>query len=83
MPDADRDVITAELGVTPVRLRADDVSPCRRDRYFWSNLPSRGLRPVVGCKPWWVVLDSGRPLERALDGKAGCIVWTRADPRGP
>ena len=76
MPGADRDVITAELGVTPVRLRADDVSPCRRDRYFWSNLPPRGLRPARDCEPWWAVLDSGQPVDRAADGKAGCIVRT-------
>eukprot|EP01047_Picozoa_sp_COSAG01_P082078 COSAG01_NODE_16620_length_1220_cov_1.271186_2_plen_56_part_01 len=41
MPAADRDVITRAMGVTPVRLRACDVSPCRRDRYFWTNLPAR------------------------------------------
>ena len=45
MPAADRDAITSCLGVTPVRLRACDVSAVRRDRYFWSNLPPRGLRP--------------------------------------
>ena len=46
MPAADRDVITRAMGVTPVRLRACDVSPCRRDRYFWTNLPARTKRCV-------------------------------------
>jgi hypothetical protein len=49
MPAADRDVITRAMGVTPVRLRACDVSPCRRDRYFWTNLPARTKRCVGGA----------------------------------
>jgi hypothetical protein len=44
MPEGDRDTITEALGVTPVRLRACEISACKRDRYFWSNLPARGLR---------------------------------------
>ena len=30
--------------------RACDVSACRRDRYFWSNLPPRGLRPLPAAE---------------------------------
>ena len=44
MPEVDRDTITEALGVTPVRMRACEISACKRDRYFWSNLPARGLR---------------------------------------
>jgi hypothetical protein len=51
MPAADRDVITRAMGVTPVRLRACDVSPCRRDRYFWTNLPARTKRCVPAPRP--------------------------------
>jgi hypothetical protein len=33
MPAADRDIITKALGVTPVRLRACEISACKRDRF--------------------------------------------------
>ena len=44
MPERDRDIITKAMGVTPQRLRACEISACKRDRYFWSNLPARSLR---------------------------------------
>ena len=83
MPSKDRDIITASLGVTPVRLRACDVSACRRDRYFWSNLPARGLKlptstPHSSYSSSHIIpsfaefLSSGQPL--VADDKAGCIV---------
>lgn len=40
MPKADRDIITAELGVEPIMIDAALVSGQRRKRYFWTNIPN-------------------------------------------
>ena len=56
--DADRNRMSAALKVSPVRLKANLVSACNRDRYFWSNLrptrlvpPSRVRRPTEPSPP--------------------------------
>lgn len=49
--------INQELGLTPVRLQSRLISPCERDRLFWSNLPLCNLP-----------LDQG-PLPRLLSGQ--------------
>jgi len=43
MPAADRDVITAELGVQPIMIDAALVSAQIRRRLFWTNIPVVGL----------------------------------------
>lgn len=50
MRDADRDTITRTLGVSPLRLRASYITACRRDRYFWTNLPPCHLRKPKAAK---------------------------------
>lgn len=39
MSDESRDVISKELGVTPIELNAEDFSAQSRGRYFWTNIP--------------------------------------------
>lgn len=43
MPKKDRDVITRELGVEPIRIDAALVSAQSRKRLFWTNIPNVGL----------------------------------------
>ena len=43
MPKADRDIITAELGVEPIMINASLVSAQSRKRLFWTNIPVVGL----------------------------------------
>lgn len=39
MPAQDKDVITRELGVTPILLDAKDFGACERPRLFWTSIP--------------------------------------------
>lgn len=38
MKDDDRDFISELMGVQPIRINADKISPALRDRYYWTNL---------------------------------------------
>lgn len=38
MKNDDRDFISELMGVQPIRINADKVSPALRDRYYWTNL---------------------------------------------
>lgn len=40
MSDENRDLITKELGVTPILIDASLVSAQQRKRYFWTNIPN-------------------------------------------
>ena len=42
MPSADRDIISAELGVQPKKLQSSDYAPALRSRYYWTNVNLRG-----------------------------------------
>ena len=46
MSDADRDVITATLGVAPIMIDAALVSAQSRKRLFWTNIPVGDRRPA-------------------------------------
>ena len=50
MPDKDRDIITEALGVQPVMINAALVSAQNRKRYFWTNIPIKGLPADRGLK---------------------------------
>jgi len=50
MPDKDKDIITEALGVQPVMLNAALVSAQNRRRYFWTNIPIKGLPADRGFK---------------------------------
>lgn len=50
MPKADRDIITAELGVQPIMINASLVSAQSRKRLFWTNIPVVGLPADRGIK---------------------------------
>lgn len=72
---ADRDEITRLLGVTPLRLRAEHVSACHRDRYFWTNLRVQHLVPPSTMPLYSDALEGGAtPIKRSRLGKAYCIV---------
>jgi DNA (cytosine-5)-methyltransferase 3A len=43
MSDKDKDIITKALGVQPVMINASLVSAQNRKRYFWTNIPIKGL----------------------------------------
>jgi len=45
MPDADRQTISAELGVEPIILDARDFSAQNRKRLFWTNIPVADVEP--------------------------------------
>lgn len=38
MKNDDRDFISKLMGVQPIRINADKISPALRDRYYWTNL---------------------------------------------
>ena len=38
MKDEDRDVITAMMGVKPLRINSEIIGPALRDRYYWTNI---------------------------------------------
>lgn len=38
MKDDDRDFISELMGVQPIRINADKISPALRNRYYWTNL---------------------------------------------
>lgn len=38
MKDNDRDFISKTLGIKPIKVNADMVSPALRNRYYWTNL---------------------------------------------
>lgn len=40
MKDEDRDVITAMMGVQPLRINSEIIGPALRDRYYWTNIPN-------------------------------------------
>ena len=67
MPDSDRDVISHELGVKPYLFDSAEVSPCMRQRYYWTNLD---VSPLPHCpKSLQSILDSGytdREVGRAI-----------------
>jgi len=47
MKDDDRDFITELIGVEPIKINADKVSPALRNRYYWSNLtPTEAIKNV-------------------------------------
>jgi len=50
MSDKDRDIITQSLGVQPVMINAALVSAQNRRRYFWTNIPIKGLPADRGLK---------------------------------
>jgi DNA (cytosine-5)-methyltransferase 3A len=50
MSDKDRDIITQSLGVQPVMINAALVSAQNRKRYFWTNIPIKGLPADRGLK---------------------------------
>lgn len=40
MKKEDKDIISKELGVEPIRINSSLVSPQLRDRYYWTNIPN-------------------------------------------
>lgn len=50
MSDKDKDIITEALGVQPVMINAALVSAQNRKRYFWTNIPIKGLPADRGLK---------------------------------
>jgi len=50
MSDKDKDIITEALGVQPVMINAALVSAQNRRRYFWTNIPIKGLPDDRGLK---------------------------------
>lgn len=39
MKNADRDIITEQLGVQPIKINSDLFSAQKRNRYYWTNIP--------------------------------------------
>lgn len=50
MSDKDKAIITEALGVQPVMINASLVSAQNRKRYFWTNIPIKGLPADRGLK---------------------------------
>ncbi|QQV89122.1 DNA (cytosine-5-)-methyltransferase [Salmonella phage vB Seyj3-1] len=84
-----KDVITSELGITPVEICASTLSPFRRNRLYWFNWESApeiktvSFKELTGGLPCSIV---GRPLDENLkrvDGKGlpvvQCIEVTNGD----
>lgn len=44
MKNEDRDVISSMMGVKPLRINSEIVSPALRDRYYWTNIPN--IEPI-------------------------------------
>lgn len=40
MKNEDKDIITAMMGVAPIRINSEVVGPALRDRYYWTNIPN-------------------------------------------
>lgn len=43
MRDSDRDTISDFLGVEPIKIDSQVVSPALRSRYYWTNIPVKSL----------------------------------------
>ena len=47
MKDDDKNFITELMGVDPIKINADKVSPALRNRYYWTNLiPSEDIKTI-------------------------------------
>lgn len=75
MPKADRDIITAELGVEPIMINASLVSAQNRKRLFWTNIPVVGLPVDRGIRVKDILEPNAEEDERmtTTDGKAFCL----------
>jgi len=75
MPKADKDIITAELGVEPIMIDASLVSAQSRKRLFWTNIPVVGLPADKGIKVKDILEPDAEADIRMLtkDGKSHCI----------
>jgi len=78
MPHADREVITAELGVAPLLLDASLVSAQSRRRLFWTNLPIRTQPEDKGITLQTILQsdDEIDPRMMTASKKAFCLTST-------
>ncbi|KAI8847893.1 hypothetical protein BC829DRAFT_395361 [Chytridium lagenaria] len=69
MRNMDMDIISRELGVEPVVVDSINLSPCRRNRLFWTNIPIRQIPKVLLDRPMitqQIILDDAIPeIEKA------------------
>ncbi|KAJ3326591.1 hypothetical protein HDU76_012801 [Blyttiomyces sp. JEL0837] len=75
----DRDIISKELGVQPVYVDSIELSPCRRRRLFWTNIPIRKIPETLQDRPlttYEIVLDDAVPECK----KAKCITTGNTTP---
>ncbi|KAJ3196828.1 hypothetical protein HK101_007548 [Irineochytrium annulatum] len=93
MRKSDMDIISKELGVQPTpvgtihminrkRLTHEDsvdLSPCRRNRLFWTNIPIRKIPTSLSDRP---MLASEIVLDEAIPelAKANCITRGNSSP---
>ncbi|KAJ3410811.1 hypothetical protein HDV05_003206 [Chytridiales sp. JEL 0842] len=69
MSKEDANRITKELGVEPVAVDSVDLSPCKRNRFFWTNIPIRKPRETYDDRPMTaqeIVLDDAIPATQLL-----------------
>ncbi|KAJ3100128.1 hypothetical protein HDU97_002460 [Phlyctochytrium planicorne] len=76
---SDMNIISKELGVKPTFVDSVDLSPCRRKRLFWTNIPIRKIPQVLQDRPLLtheIVLDEAIPEL----SKAQCITRGNSSP---
>lgn len=60
----DRDVITAEMGVSPIKINSNMYTPQSRNRYYWTNIPFElDNKTVSSLKD---ILEDGVPVESII-----------------
>ncbi|KAJ3210649.1 Small subunit (SSU) processome component [Dinochytrium kinnereticum] len=75
----DMNIISKELGVKPTAVDSVDLSACRRNRLFWTNIPIRKIPQNLQDRPMTtqeVVLDEAIPEIV----KAQCITRGNSSP---
>jgi DNA (cytosine-5)-methyltransferase 3A len=77
MSKADKDTISAELGVQPIMINASLVSAQCRKRLFWTNIPDVKLPEDKGILLKDVLQEDAEVDERMVkDGKSYCLTAT-------
>lgn len=58
MKEKDRDFISSQLEVSPVRINSKNYSAALRDRYYWTNIPINILDNFIKINPTDVIEDN-------------------------
>ncbi len=68
MPKADRDIISAALGVEPIKINSNLLVAAHRSRLYWTNIPNVVPPADLGIKFQSVLMDG-----YSFKDKANCV----------